>query len=141
MAEQKQFDFSTRGSRLAMLDRLELPKLSRTSPATMVAVLRVIEAHARTKATARLFRSTIAAEVGRSSDAVQFAINALVELLVLERKRTGRSSSYRIIWSNLADFDPSIQQQKLNASVSETEPFSIRNRTIQFLQKRPLKRP
>lgn len=106
MDVQREIDFSTRGGRLRLLDKVQLPKLPKTTPATMLAVLRCIDGHARDKATARLFAETIANEIGRSRAAVDRACKALESLHLLHIKRTGGASVFRIGWANLVDHDP-----------------------------------
>lgn len=98
---QKALDFSVRGHRLAVLDRLQLPEASGTSRAAMLAVLRNLESHIRVQDECRVKAERISQEINASVPTVRRALRGLRDLYLVDVQRTGRSSAYRIIWSNV----------------------------------------
>lgn len=98
---QKSLDFSVRGHRLAVLDRVQLPDAPGTSRGAMLAVLRNLESHIRVKDECRVKAERISQEINASVPTVQRALRGLRDLYLVYVHRTGRSSAYRIIWSNL----------------------------------------
>lgn len=122
---QQSFDW-TRAQRLKHLDLVELPKMPGTTPAKMLAVLRCLESHCFDKSWCRVKSETIASKVNTTSRSVRRALAALEDLVLLERKRTGRSSQYRIWWSNLQDFVPQVVAKE-TAAMSDQSGHHVRS--------------
>ena len=111
---QTSFDYSMRGHRLRLLNRIVLPTMASTSPAAMTAVLAALDDHARDDPTCRLRVATIAQDKKLGERSIYRALAALESLGLLERTYTGRSSRYRIIWSRVADFDPKTDEENVS---------------------------
>lgn len=123
---QTEFDFSARGSRLALLNRVQLPKVPGGSPGTMLSVLRCIESHVRDNARCRVGVALLASETGYSKATVKRATAGLRGLLVLDVVTTGRTAIYQIIWSNLADFDSAVVKESFATESTRIEDSQIR---------------
>jgi hypothetical protein len=108
-ANQPEFDFSSRGERLRLLSRCRLPN-SRSK-----AVLQALDDAIGKDGSWCVSLARIVERTGLSRRTVQRAIDDLEELVLVEvssrYSRTGEAvvrlpSRFRIVWSNLADFDP-----------------------------------
>lgn len=130
--KQATIDFTARGQRLRLLDRVTLPKMPRTSPGAMLHVLRCIDGHARDKDQARVAATLIAEETNLSRRSVDRALAALAELYLVDIKRTGRTSIYRIGWGNLEAYDPQREDDAAmrHHDASEPSPCRIRVDTV-----------
>lgn len=107
--DQKELDFSSRGERLRLLSRCRLPT-SRSK-----AVLQAIDDAIGSDSSWCISIARIVERTGLSRRTVQRGIDDLEELLVVEVssrfEKNGGSvvrlpSRFRIVWSNLVDFDP-----------------------------------
>jgi len=128
MSKQREIDFTVRGERQRLLDRVQLPELPGTRPAAMLAVLRQLDEHTGSNADCWPSVARLVTVTGLSRAAIYRALAALESLYLIDRRRTGRSNRYCICWGNLAEHD--MRHQMSHHETSEVSPCDIRSRTV-----------